>query len=83
MLLADDPRGGFPPAVRRVLHVFLFVSLLIYLVVCFWLHKVWRIICKESSDSPRGADGPWVVDRWSFIEGAVLVVQECFLDGPP
>jgi hypothetical protein len=80
--LADGPRGGFQPVVRRVLRVFLFVSLLIHLAVCFWLHKVWRIVREESPDSPCDADGPRVEDERFVIEDAVLVVQERFSNGP-
>jgi hypothetical protein len=81
--LVDGPRGGFQPAVRRVLCVFLFVSLPIGLAVCFWLHKVWWTVREDSRDSLRGADGPRVEDGRSIIEGAVLVVWKRFLDGPP
>jgi hypothetical protein len=63
--------------------VFLLAPLSIRLAVCFWLHKVWRIVRKERPDSSCGADGLQVVDGRSITEGAVLEIRELFSDGPP
>jgi hypothetical protein len=46
------------------------------------VHKVWRTVCEESPNSPRGVDGPRVEDGRSVAEGGVLVVQERFSEGP-
>jgi hypothetical protein len=80
--LADGPRGGFQPAVRRVLRVFLCALSLIHFAGGFLLHGVrgrsvlecWTV--HDKVDDPRAHRGR------SVTEGAVLEVRGLFSDGP-
>jgi hypothetical protein len=79
---ADDLRGGFQPAVRRVLHVFLHAFCSIHFAGRFLLQGVhgWSVLeCRTVHD---GADGPQTHRGRSVIEGAVLEVRGLFSDGP-
>jgi hypothetical protein len=80
--LVDAPRGGFQPAVHRVLCVFLISFRSIHLIVCFWLHQVWRTVRELSADGPPGVDGPGVQDGRSILkryEVATLAQNKIFL----
>jgi hypothetical protein len=44
--------------------------------------KVWRTVREVRPDSPYNADGPWVEDKRSIFQGAVLEVREAISDGP-
>jgi hypothetical protein len=76
--LADGSRGGFQPAVRRVLRVFLRAFRSILFVVGFLLHEVRRRFVLECRKVRVGADGPRAHCERSVIEGAVLEVRGCF-----
>jgi hypothetical protein len=86
--LTDGPRGGFQPAVRHVLRVFLRAFRSIHFVGGFLLHGVrGRLECQTVHD---GADGPRAHRGRSIIEGTVLEVQVFFrtvrrnhADSPP
>jgi hypothetical protein len=58
--------------------VTLVAPLSIRLAMCFSLHKVWQTVREERPNSPCGADGLWVEDGWSVIEGIVLEVRGYF-----
>jgi hypothetical protein len=80
--LADGLRGGFPPPVRRILHVFLRAFRLIHFAGGFLLDDVrgWSVLeCRTVHD---GADGPWAHRGRSIIEGVVLEVRGLFSDDP-
>jgi hypothetical protein len=59
--VADRPHGGFIPGVLRVLHVFLSAVALIRLASGFWWKAVWRTVCREVADSPRGTSCSWTI----------------------
>jgi hypothetical protein len=80
--LADGPRGGFQPAVRHVLRVFLRAFRSIHFVCGFLLHDVRRRSVLECRTVRVGADGPRAHRGWSVIKGAVLEVRGLFSDGP-
>jgi hypothetical protein len=80
--LADGLRGGFQPAVRRVLRVFLRAFRSIHFVGGFLLHKVRRRSVLECRTVRVRADDPWAHRGRSVIEGAVLEVQGMFSGGP-
>jgi hypothetical protein len=83
MPLADGSRGGFQPAVRRVLREFLCVFRSIHFVGGFLLHEVRERSVLECQTVRDGADGPRVLRGQSVIDGAVLEVRGLFSDGPP
>jgi hypothetical protein len=56
--LADGPRGGFQPAVRRVLRVFLRAFRSILFAGGFLLHEVRGQSVLECQTVRVGADGP-------------------------
>jgi hypothetical protein len=72
--LADGLRGGFQPAVRRVLCVFLRAFRSILFVGGFLLHEVRRRSVLECRTVRIVADGPRAHRGRSVIEGAVLEV---------
>jgi hypothetical protein len=78
----EGPRGGFQPAVHRVLRVFLRAFRSILFVSGFLLHEVRRRSVLECRTVRVGADGPWAHRRRPVIEGAVLEVSGLFSDGP-
>jgi hypothetical protein len=78
----DGPRGGFQPAVRRVLRVFLRAFHLFFFVGGFLLHKVRGRSVLECWKVHIGADGSRAHRGRSVIEGAVLEVRGLFSDGP-
>jgi hypothetical protein len=78
----DSPRGGFQPAVRRVLRVFLRAFRSILFVGEFLLHEVRRRSVLECRTVHVGADGPRAHRGQSVIEGAVLEVRGLFSDSP-
>jgi hypothetical protein len=80
--LADGPRCGFQPAVRRVLHVFLRAFRSIHFVGGFWLHGVRGRSVLECRTVRDGADGPRAHRGRSVMERAVLKVRGLFSDGP-
>jgi hypothetical protein len=80
--LADGPRGGFQPAVRRVLRVFLRAFRSILFVVGFLLHEVRGRSVLECRMVRVGEDGPRAHRRRSVIEGVVLEVRGLFSGGP-
>jgi hypothetical protein len=80
--LADGPRGGFQPTILHVLRVFLHVFCSIYFVSGFLVHKVPGRFVLECRTVRDGSDGPRAHRGRSIIEGAVLVVRECFSNGP-
>jgi hypothetical protein len=80
--LADGPRGGFQPAIRRVLRVFLCAFRSILFVGAFLLHECCRRSILECQTVRVGADGPRTHRRRSVIEGAVLEVRGLFSDDP-
>jgi hypothetical protein len=81
--LADGPRGGFQPAIRRVLHEFLRVFRLILFVGGFLLHEVFGRSVLECRTVHDGADGSRAHCGRSVTEGAVLEVRGRFSDSPP
>jgi hypothetical protein len=80
--LEDSPRGGFQPAVRRVLRVFLRAFRSIHFVGGFLLHEVRGRSVLECRTVRVVADGPRAHCGRSVIEGAVLVIRGLFSDGP-
>jgi hypothetical protein len=80
--LADGPRGGFQPAVRRVLRVFLRAFRSILFVSGFLLHEVRGRSVLECQTVRVGADGPQAYRGRSIIEGAVLEARGLFSNGP-
>jgi hypothetical protein len=82
MPLADGSRGGFQPAVRRVLREFLCVFRSIHFVGGFLLHEVCGRSVLECRTVRNGADGPRAQRIQFVIEGAILEVQGLFWDGP-
>jgi hypothetical protein len=80
--LADGPRGGFHPAVRHVLHVFLRAFRSIHFVGGFLSHGVRERSVLECRTVHDGVDGPRAHRGRSVIEGAVLEVRGLFSDGP-
>jgi hypothetical protein len=78
----DGPRGGFQPAVRRVLRMFLRAFRSIQFAGGFLLHGVHEWFVLECRTVRDGADGPRAHRGRSVIEGAVLEVRGLFLDGP-
>jgi hypothetical protein len=81
--LADGPRGGFQPAVRRVLREFLCVFRSINYVGGYLLHVVRERSVLDCRMIRDGADGLRVHRGRSVIEGAVLEVRGLFSDSPP
>jgi hypothetical protein len=80
--LADGPRGGFQPAVHRVLRVFLRAFCSIHFAGGILLHGVRGRSVLECQTVRYGADGPQAHRGRSVIEGAVLEVEGLFSDGP-
>jgi hypothetical protein len=80
--LADSPRGGFQPAVRRVLRVFLRAFRSIHFASEFLLHGVRGRSVLECWTVRDGADGPRAHCGRYVIEGAILKVWGLFSDGP-
>jgi hypothetical protein len=80
--LADGPRGGFQPAVRRVLRVFLRAFHSILFVGGFLLHEVRGRFVLECRMVRVRADGPRAHHGRSVIEGAILEVRGLFSNGP-
>jgi hypothetical protein len=90
--LADDPRGGFQPAVRRVLLVFLRAFRSILFVGGFVLHEVrgWSVLeCRTvhvGADGPRAhrgrSAGPSRVQYWRF-GGCFRTVRHSLADSLP
>jgi hypothetical protein len=80
--LADGPRGGFQPAVRRVLRVFLHAFRSILFVVGFLLHEVRGRSVLQCRTVHVGADSPRAHHGRSVIEGTVLEVRRLFSDSP-
>jgi hypothetical protein len=78
--LADGPRGGFQPTVRRV---FLRACVSIRFVRHLWLLEVRHTVREASADGLSRADGPRVGRDQSGIRGAVLEVLVAFSDDPP
>jgi hypothetical protein len=80
--LADGPRGGFQPAVRHVLRMFLRTFRSVLFAGGFLLHGVrgWSVLecrtVRDRADSLRAHRGR------SVVEGAVLEVRGLFSDGP-
>jgi hypothetical protein len=79
--LANGSRGGFQPAVRRVLRVFLRAFHSIHFVGGFLLHEVRGRSVLECRRVRVGADGPRAHRGRSVIEGAVQEVRGLFSDG--
>jgi hypothetical protein len=79
--LADGPRGGFQPAVLRVLRVFLHVFHSIHFVGGFLVHEVRERSVLECRTVRDGADGPRAHRGRSVIEGAVRWFRDVFSDG--
>jgi hypothetical protein len=80
--LADGPRGGFHPAVRRVLSMFLCAFRSILFVGGFLLHEVRARTILECRTVRVGADGPRAHRGRSVTEGAVQEVRGLFSDDP-
>jgi hypothetical protein len=80
--LEDGPRGGFQPAVHRVLREFLRAIHSIHFVSGFLLHEVCGRSVLECQTVRDGADDSRAHRRWSVIWGAVLEVHESFSDSP-
>jgi hypothetical protein len=81
MPLADGPRGGFQPPVRRVLRVFLRAFRSIHFAGGFLLHGVCERSVLECQTVRDGADGLWAHHGWSIIKGVVPEVRGLFSDG--
>jgi hypothetical protein len=80
--LEDGPGGGFQPAVRRVLRVFLHAFRSIHFACGFLLHGVRERSILECWTVRDRADGPWAHRGRSVIVGAVLEVRGLFSDSP-
>jgi hypothetical protein len=80
--LADSSRGGFQPAFRCVLRMFLRAFRSIHFAGGFLVHEVRGRSVLECWTVRDGADGPRAHHGWSVIEGALLEVRGLFSDGP-
>jgi hypothetical protein len=78
--LVDGPRGGFQPAVCRVLREFECVFRLIHFFGGFLLHEVREQSVLECQTVRDGADGLRTHRKQSIVEGVVLEVQGLFSD---
>jgi hypothetical protein len=81
-LLADGPRGGFQPALRRVFRVFLRAFRPILFAGGFLLHEVRKRSVLECQTVRDGANGPRAHRGRSIIESAVLEFRGLFSDSP-